>query len=60
MALDQDFMVTIQGEPVPWHTISLSSGSDLVFQVDVDRAWYELDAHSGWNNDVRIQVSFST
>jgi hypothetical protein len=60
MDISKDFMITIQGQPIPFHTVSVSISSEFVLEVDVETAWYELNARSGWSNEVRVAISFST
>ncbi|KAL2271316.1 hypothetical protein VTJ83DRAFT_687 [Remersonia thermophila] len=59
MSLMDDFMVTILGQPVPPHTVSISKQDGHVLEVDVETAWDEMGLDSGWANEVQVKVLFS-
>lgn len=56
MTIDGDFMVTIQGNPIPRHTVSVSKDDKHVLEVDVERAWKERELSSGWSNEVEVKI----
>lgn len=59
MTVEGDFMATIQDQPVPRHTVRMSSEDESVFEVDVQTAWNELGLDAGRSNEVEIKVHFS-
>ena len=60
MTIDGDFMITIQGRPIPRHTVSISKDSDFVLEVDIETAWLEMDLSSGWSNEAQIKITFGS
>ena len=56
----KDMMVIMQGRAVPQHVIILNTehcpAGSGVLQVDVARAWAEMELDSGWNNEVGVDV----
>lgn len=49
----EDFMVMIWGKPVP---VDCVTKSGKVLEVDVARAWKEMDLEAGWSNEVSLEV----
>ena len=49
-------MVTISGKVVPVHTVSLSTTSKYVLEIDVESAWKELALEAGWSNEVEVKA----
>lgn len=52
-------MVTIQGQPIPPHTVTKSTVDQQVLDVDVETAWKEMELEAGWSNEVEVKVYFS-
>ena len=46
----------ILGRAIPLHTVNVSSVSDCVLEVDVEKAWKELELDSGWSNEVALEI----
>jgi hypothetical protein len=59
LSLQDDFMVTIQGQPIPPHTVSVNEGDQHVLDVDIESAWQEMGLESGWANEVEVKVYFA-
>lgn len=57
MTIDDNFMVTIFGHPVPRSTVKISSSADTVLEVDVQTAWKALGLDSGWSNELEVTVN---
>ncbi|TQV98630.1 raffinose synthase protein Sip1 [Cordyceps javanica] len=57
MTIDDNFMVTIFGHPVPRHTVTVSPSADSVLEIDVQTAWKELGLDSGWSNELEVTVN---
>ncbi|KAJ2978029.1 hypothetical protein NQ176_g4039 [Zarea fungicola] len=57
MNIDDNFMVTIFGHPVPRNTVQVSAAAEAVLEVDVQAAWRELGLDSGWSNELEVTVN---
>ena len=60
MSINDDFMITIQGQPIPVETVRVSEHDEHVLEVDVERAWKEMKLQSGWSNEVETKVYFNS
>jgi hypothetical protein len=60
MTIDGDFMITIQGQPIPRETVSVSAQDKRTLEVDVETAWKKMDLKSGWSNEVEVKVYFDS
>ncbi|KAI0409393.1 raffinose synthase Sip1 [Xylaria palmicola] len=58
MSIERDFMITIQGVPVPLHTVTIDQKDSHVLAVDIQQAWDEMDLSSGWSNEVEVKIYF--
>ncbi|KAI1136070.1 glycoside hydrolase family 36 protein [Hypoxylon sp. FL0543] len=58
MSIERDFMVTILGQPIPPHTVTVNAMDDHVLNIDVETAWKELGLESGWSNEVEVKLYF--
>ncbi|KAL2180522.1 glycoside hydrolase family 36 protein [Thermothelomyces heterothallicus CBS 202.75] len=59
LSINDDFMVTIRGQPIPPHTVSVSRQDERVLEVDIETAWTEMGLESGWANEVQVKVYFA-
>lgn len=59
LSIMDEFMVTIQGQPLPPHTVSLNKADEHVLDVDIETAWNEMGLESGWANEVEVKVYFA-
>ncbi|KAK4245052.1 glycoside hydrolase [Corynascus novoguineensis] len=59
LSVSDDCMVTIQGQPIPPHTVSVNRDDEHVLDVDIEAAWNEMDLKSGWANEVQVKVYFA-
>lgn len=59
MTIKDDFMVTIQGQAIPPHTVSVSRSDKFVVEIDVETAWKEMSLESGWSNEVEVKLYFN-
>jgi hypothetical protein len=59
LTIEGDFMVTIQGQPIPPKTVSVSKANPYVVEVDVETAWNEMGLESGWANEVEVKLYFT-
>ena len=55
MSVERDLLITMQGKVIPMHTVSISESAP-VLEVDVERAWEEMDLKPGWANEVGVEV----
>lgn len=60
MLIERDFMVTIQGLPVPPTTVTVDKQDGHVLAVDIQKAWREMGLNSSWNNEVEVKIYFDT
>jgi hypothetical protein len=51
-------MVTILGQVIPPHTVTLNRKDRHVLDVDVETAWREMGLTAGWSNEVEVKVYF--
>ncbi|KAJ3555383.1 hypothetical protein NPX13_g10365 [Xylaria arbuscula] len=58
MSIERDFMITIQGIPIPVHTVRIDQRDTHVLSVDIQTAWMEMGLSSGWSNEVEVKISF--
>ena len=54
-SIEDDFLITILGKIIPFHTVK-SQAANCVLEVDVERAWKEMDLDSGWSNEVAVEI----
>jgi hypothetical protein len=59
LSIQDDFMVTIQGQPIPPHTVAVNKHDRHVLDVDIETAWEEMGLKSGWANEVEVKAYFS-
>ncbi|KAL2255266.1 hypothetical protein VTK26DRAFT_3719 [Humicola hyalothermophila] len=59
LSIGDDFMVTILGQPIPSHTVSVNKDDKHILDVDVETAWKEMGLKSGWANEVQVKVYFA-
>ncbi|KAK5195847.1 hypothetical protein LTR99_002371 [Exophiala xenobiotica] len=56
----EDMMVMIQGKPIPQHVVSLNTDNvpegSGVLEIDVEKAWNEMDLDAGWGNEVGVDI----
>lgn len=50
-------MITIQGKLIPRQTVKMSDVSEHVLEIDVEKAWAEMELESGWSNEVEIKIN---
>ncbi|KAI1774806.1 glycoside hydrolase family 36 protein [Hypoxylon cercidicola] len=58
MSIERDFMITILGDPIPTHTVSINAADDHVLNIDVETAWKEMGLDAGWSNEVEVKLYF--
>ncbi|KAH7320163.1 raffinose synthase Sip1 [Stachybotrys elegans] len=59
LTIDDHFMITIQGKPIPVETVAMSKDDEHVLEIDIERAWKEMGLSSGWSNEVEVMTYFS-
>jgi len=55
-SIESGFLVTILGKVIPRHTVLISAANPKVLEIDVERAWTEMELDSGWGNEVTVRV----
>ncbi|KAI0545528.1 raffinose synthase Sip1 [Xylaria curta] len=58
MSIERDFMVTIQGLPIPADTVAIDQKDNHVLSIDIQKAWTDMDLSSGWSNEVEVKIYF--
>ena len=58
MSIERNFMITIQGLPIPLRTVTIDQRDGHVLAVDVQTAWSDMGLSSGWSNEVEVKISF--
>ncbi|KAI0008704.1 glycoside hydrolase family 36 protein [Xylariaceae sp. FL0662B] len=58
MSIERDFMVTIQGQPIPMHTVTVDKADARVLNIDIETAWKEMGLEAGWSNEVEVKIYF--
>ncbi|KAI1077419.1 glycoside hydrolase family 36 protein [Whalleya microplaca] len=58
MSIERDFMVTIQGQTIPMHTVTVNKADPHVLSIDAETAWKEMGLEAGWSNEVEVKVYF--
>lgn len=51
-----NMMITILGKVIPVGTVKVSEVDPHVLEIDVERAWKELELESGWSNEVEVKI----
>ncbi|KAF9888771.1 hypothetical protein FE257_008347 [Aspergillus nanangensis] len=55
--IDDNFMITILGRPIPRKTVWKEGGDDAtLLVVDVRAAWKQMRLDPGWSNEVIVQI----
>jgi hypothetical protein len=53
-------LITILGEVIPVHTVSVSKVDSHVLEIDIESAWKELNLESKWSNEVEVKIYISS
>ncbi|KAK3048550.1 hypothetical protein LTR09_010044 [Extremus antarcticus] len=63
LSVGENFMVIIFGQPIPQHCVTKADSINReaknnagVLQIDVERAWKEMELEPGWSNEVSLEV----
>lgn len=59
LSLKDTVIATIQGQPIPFHTASVSKSDEHIMELDIEAAWNEMGLESGWANEVEVKVFFA-
>ncbi|KAI9762815.1 MAG: hypothetical protein M4579_000168 [Chaenotheca gracillima] len=54
--IEEDFLVLILGRVVPVHTVKVNKASNNVLEVDIEKAWEEMDLQSNWSNELEVTI----
>lgn len=55
--IQDDCMVAIQDQPVPFETVNRSETDDRVIEINVEKAWEQMGLNLQ-RDDVQVKVSF--
>ncbi|KAF2971011.1 hypothetical protein GQX73_g2576 [Xylaria multiplex] len=58
MSIERDFMITIQGLPIPLDTVTVDKRDGHVLAIDIQKAWSDMGLSSGWSNEVEVKICF--
>ena len=58
LSIERHFIATIQGQPIPPHTVTKSGEDQQVLEINVEAAWEEMGLKAGWSNEVELKVYF--
>ncbi|KAI1827497.1 glycoside hydrolase family 36 protein [Xylaria intraflava] len=58
MSTERDFMVTIQGQPVPFRVVTVDQNDCRVLTVNIQDAWTEMGLSFGLSNEVEVKIYF--
>ncbi|KAG9245226.1 glycoside hydrolase family 36 protein [Calycina marina] len=53
---EESVIICILGKVIPIHTVSVSEADKYVLEIDVERAWKEMELSSGWSNEVEVNI----
>lgn len=49
-------LVTILGKVLPVETLKVGKDDEHVLELDIAKAWKDLDLESGWSNEVEVKI----
>lgn len=55
-SFEESIIISILGQVIPVHTVKVSGFDVHVLEIDVERAWKELELDSGWSNEVEVKI----
>jgi hypothetical protein len=56
-SIEDDFMATMFGRPIPLHCVKKSTMYENVLEIDTERAWAESDKKTNWSNEVHVELT---
>ena len=57
---EKEMMIMILGKVIPVETVRKSEVDEHVLEIDVERAWHEMELESGWSNEVEVKIYINT
>ena len=54
-SLEKDLLVMIRGKVIPVQTVAIASEAP-VLEIDVEKAWEDLDLEPGYSNEIHVEV----
>ena len=58
-SIEEDFLITMLGRAIPLGTVKKSAVARDLLEVDVEKAWEEMDLNGGYSNEVTVEVFIS-
>jgi hypothetical protein len=55
-SIENDFMGTMFGKPIPLHCVKKSLDYEDVLEIDTETAWVESDQKANWSNEVHVEL----
>lgn len=55
-SFEESIIITILGQVIPVHTVKVSEADVHILEIDVERAWKEMELDSGWSNEVEVKI----
>jgi hypothetical protein len=55
-SIENDFMATMFGKPIPLHCVKKSLDYEDVLEIDTEKAWAESDQRANWSNEVHVEL----
>ena len=55
MSIADDLLILMKGKVIPQHTVIMSKQSPIL-EIDVEKAWNEMDLQPGWGNEVEVEI----
>lgn len=55
ISVEDNVLITIRGKVIPQHTVTVSEQTP-VLEVDIEKAWNEMELEPGWGNEVGVDV----
>jgi hypothetical protein len=59
-SINDTLLITILGQVVPVHTVGISKAASSTLEIDIERAWTELNLESKWSNEVDVKIYISS
>ena len=55
LSVEEDFLVLIENKVVPQHTVTISK-ENSVLELDIEKAWAEMELQSKFGNEIAVEV----
>lgn len=55
-SIEDDFIILLLGHVIPQHTVAKCAEVPELLEIDVEKAWDEMNLSSLWKNEVTLQI----